>query len=159
MIWNGENGCEVKKGRKYYIVNVEDRICSCQSWYYHNEAYLKAYAYAYALQPVNGLHEWRKFGIKLVLPPVEKTMPSRLRNRGKAKNEPKKVWSGQLSRANLIMRCKKCGGESHNRRSCNQPNTTGPQSGMSTGTISQKRMTYQDPINTQESTATKKMKK
>ncbi|MBA0808616.1 hypothetical protein Gohar_024340 [Gossypium harknessii] len=158
MIWNGENGCEVKKGRKYYIVNVEDRICSCRSWYYHNETYLKAYAHA--LQPINGLHEWRKSGIKLVLPPVEKTMPGRKKkHRGKAKNEPKKVWSGQLSRASLIMRCRKCGGESHNRRSCNQPNTTRPQFGTSTRTRSQKRMTYQDPINTQESTATKKMKK
>ncbi|KAH1064933.1 hypothetical protein J1N35_029920 [Gossypium stocksii] len=87
-------------------------------------------------------------------------MPGRpKKNRGKAKNELKKVRSGQLSRAGLIMRCRKCDGEGHNRRSYIQPNTIGLQSGTSTRTISQKRIAYQDPINTQESAATKKMKK
>ncbi|KAK8583429.1 hypothetical protein V6N13_022135 [Hibiscus sabdariffa] len=32
MVWNGENGCEVKMGRKQYIVNILERICSCRSW-------------------------------------------------------------------------------------------------------------------------------
>ncbi|KAK8694127.1 hypothetical protein V6N13_071684 [Hibiscus sabdariffa] len=73
IVWNGENGCEVKKGRKQYIVNILERICSCRSWqitglpcphaccaiwhrsgdpddyldqYYHKQTYMKAYAYA-----------------------------------------------------------------------------------------------------------------
>ncbi|PPR93526.1 hypothetical protein GOBAR_AA27152 [Gossypium barbadense] len=29
IIWNGENRCEVKKGRKQYIVNVEDKTSCC----------------------------------------------------------------------------------------------------------------------------------
>ncbi|PPS04246.1 hypothetical protein GOBAR_AA16415 [Gossypium barbadense] len=67
-----------------------------------------------------------KFGIEPVLPPVEKTMPGRpKKNRMKAKNEPKKVKPRQLGKAGLIMICKKCGGEGHNKRSCIQPNTTG----------------------------------
>ncbi|KAK5776084.1 hypothetical protein PVK06_044043 [Gossypium arboreum] len=32
IIWNGENRCEVKKGRKQYIVNVEDKTSCCRSW-------------------------------------------------------------------------------------------------------------------------------
>ncbi|MBA0819169.1 hypothetical protein Gohar_022116 [Gossypium harknessii] len=57
------------------------------------------------------------------------------------------------------MRCRKCGDEGYNKRSCIQPNTTGTLSGTSMRTRSQKRMAYQEPINTQESTATKKIKK
>ncbi|MBA0794279.1 hypothetical protein Gohar_018628 [Gossypium harknessii] len=68
-------------------------------------------------------------------------MPGRpKKNKRKAKNEPKKVNYGQLNRAGLIMRCRKCGGEGHNRKSCFQANTTGSQSGTSTRTRSQKRM-------------------
>ncbi|KAG8483223.1 hypothetical protein CXB51_022226 [Gossypium anomalum] len=48
----------------------------------------------------------------------------RFYNRRKEKNELEKVRPGQLNRAGLIMRCRKCGGEGHNRRSCNQPNIT-----------------------------------
>ncbi|PPD73248.1 hypothetical protein GOBAR_DD29830 [Gossypium barbadense] len=46
--------------------------------YYQNETYLKAYAYV--LQPINGLHEWRKTGIEPMLPLVEKIMPGRQKN-------------------------------------------------------------------------------
>ncbi|PPE02897.1 hypothetical protein GOBAR_DD00057 [Gossypium barbadense] len=105
--------------------------------YYHKDTYLKAYEYD--LQPINTSHEWTKSGIEPVLPPIEKTMPSKpKKNRRKAKNEPKKVKSGQLSRGGLIMRCRKCGGEGHNKRSCIQPNTMGTQSCTSTKTRSPK---------------------
>ncbi|PPR90705.1 hypothetical protein GOBAR_AA29978 [Gossypium barbadense] len=105
--------------------------------YYHKDTYLNAYEYA--LLPINGSPEWTKSGIELVLPPVEKTIPSRpKKNRSKAKNELKKVKPGQHNRAGLIMRCRKCGGEGHNKRSCIQPNTTGTQSSTSTRTRSPK---------------------
>ncbi|KAK8632665.1 hypothetical protein V6N13_073051 [Hibiscus sabdariffa] len=79
MIRNGDNGSEVKKGRKQYIVKLQDMICSCRSWQltslpcphaccaiwhmggdpddyldqcYHKNTYMKAYAYA--LHPING---------------------------------------------------------------------------------------------------------
>ncbi|PPE01634.1 hypothetical protein GOBAR_DD01290 [Gossypium barbadense] len=88
------------------------------------ETYLKVYAYV--LQLINGPHEWRKSGIEPVLPLVEKTMLCKpKKNKRKAKNESKKVKHEQLSRAGLIMRCIKYGGEGHIRRSCLQPNTTG----------------------------------
>ncbi|KAK8633758.1 hypothetical protein V6N13_014596 [Hibiscus sabdariffa] len=97
MVWNDENGCEVKRGRKQYIMNILERICSCRSWqitglpcphaccaiwhmggdpddyldqYYHKQTYMKAYAYA--LHSINGAHEWAKSEIEPVLPPIEK---------------------------------------------------------------------------------------
>ncbi|KAG8496299.1 hypothetical protein CXB51_009241 [Gossypium anomalum] len=32
IVWNDDNGCEVKRGRKQYIINLQERICSCRSW-------------------------------------------------------------------------------------------------------------------------------
>ncbi|KAL4342055.1 hypothetical protein GQ457_08G017750 [Hibiscus cannabinus] len=32
MVWNGKGGCEVKKGRKYYLVNLNEKTCSCRRW-------------------------------------------------------------------------------------------------------------------------------
>nr|KJB19062.1 hypothetical protein B456_003G083200 [Gossypium raimondii] len=124
MIWNGGSGCEVKKDRKYcrswQLSGIPCPHACCAIWhleqdpddylhrYYHKDKYFKAYEYA--LQPINGSHKWTKSGIEPVLPPVEKIMPGRpKKNRKKAKNEPKKVKPRQLSKAGLIMRCKKYG--------------------------------------------------
>ncbi|KAL4342528.1 hypothetical protein GQ457_08G017210 [Hibiscus cannabinus] len=144
MVWNGEGGCEVKKGRKQYHVNLNEKTCSCRKWqlcglpcqhaccaiwhtggdpddYLHScylkDTYIKAYSYA--LQPINGSHDWKKSGIEAVLPPIEREMPGRpKKNRRKAKDEPKKMKSGHISRTGLIMTCRNCGGEGHNKRSC-----------------------------------------
>ncbi|KAL4323348.1 hypothetical protein GQ457_11G020680 [Hibiscus cannabinus] len=115
MVWNREGGCEVKKGRKQYLVNLNEKTCSCRRWqlcgipcqhaccaiwhtdgvsddYLHScylkDTYIKAYSYA--LQPKNGFHDWKKSGIEAVLPPIEREMPGRpKKNRRKAKDEPK----------------------------------------------------------------------
>ncbi|KAK5836252.1 hypothetical protein PVK06_012026 [Gossypium arboreum] len=115
MVWNGDNGCKVKNGRKQYTVNIEKRTCSCRSFqltglpcphgcaaiwhmagepddyldqFYHKETYEKAYAYP--LQPINGTHESVKFGIEPVLSPIDKKMLGRpKKNRRKPKDEPK----------------------------------------------------------------------
>ncbi|KAK8715718.1 hypothetical protein V6N13_043046 [Hibiscus sabdariffa] len=146
LVWNGENGCELKKGRKQYIMNIHERICSCRSWqitglpcphaccaiwhmggdpddyldqYYHKQTYLKVYAYA--LHPINGAHEWAKSRIEPVLPPIEKKISGRpKKNRRKAKDESKKKKPGQLSRVGLIMKCRVYGVEGHNKRRCPQ---------------------------------------
>ncbi|KAK8481503.1 hypothetical protein V6N11_046113 [Hibiscus sabdariffa] len=90
-----------------------DYLHSC----YLKDTYIKAYSYA--LQPINGSHDWKKSGIEAVLPPIEREMPGRpKKNRRKAKDEPKKLKSGHISRTGLIMTCRNCGGEGHNKRSC-----------------------------------------
>ncbi|KAK8583975.1 hypothetical protein V6N13_109373 [Hibiscus sabdariffa] len=115
MVWNVEDGCEVKKGRKQYLVKLNEKTCSCRRWklcgipcqhaccaiwhtggdpdnYLHScylkDTYIKAYSYA--LQPINGSHDWKKSGIEPVLPPIEREMPVRpKKNRRKAKDEQK----------------------------------------------------------------------
>ncbi|KAG8481024.1 hypothetical protein CXB51_025783 [Gossypium anomalum] len=102
LIWNGENGCELRKGSYQYTVDLSQRICSCRSWqisgipcshacaamyhlglqpdeylheYYHIDTYKKAYSFP--MQPINGPHDWEKTGIQPVLPPIERKMPGR----------------------------------------------------------------------------------
>ncbi|KAK8663935.1 hypothetical protein V6N13_083740 [Hibiscus sabdariffa] len=86
---------------------------------YHKNTYMKAYAYT--LHPINGAHDWIKSGIESVQPPIEKKMSGRpIKNRRKAKDEPKKKKPGQLSRIFLIMKCRICRVEGHNKRRCPQ---------------------------------------
>ncbi|XVE61624.1 hypothetical protein DITRI_Ditri06bG0055400 [Diplodiscus trichospermus] len=85
VVWNGDKGCEVKKGRRQYIVKIKKRECSCRLWqisgipcahaccaiwhdggnpdnyidkWYSPQMYMKAYQHS--LQPINGPHEWKK---------------------------------------------------------------------------------------------------
>ncbi|KAG8489070.1 hypothetical protein CXB51_017044 [Gossypium anomalum] len=131
QIWNGENGCELRKGIYQYIVDLSQRICSCRSWkvcgvpcshvctamyrlglqpneylrkYYHIDTYKKAYSFP--MQPINGPHDWEKTGIESVLPPIERKMLGRpKKNRKMAKDEPKKLKPSHLSRKGLLMTC------------------------------------------------------
>ncbi|MBA0820650.1 hypothetical protein Gohar_019718 [Gossypium harknessii] len=62
---------------------------------------------------------WEKTSIKPVLPPIERKMPRRpKKNRRMAKDEPKKLKLGHLSRKCLLMTCTQCGQHGHNKRSC-----------------------------------------
>ncbi|KAH1096090.1 hypothetical protein J1N35_013011 [Gossypium stocksii] len=120
LIWNGENGCELRKGSYQYTVNLSQRICSCRRWqiigipcshtcaamyhlwiqpdeylheYYHIDMYKKAYSFP--MQPINGPHDWEKTVIQPVLPPIERKMLRRpKKNRRMAKDEPKKLKPG-----------------------------------------------------------------
>ncbi|XVF44519.1 hypothetical protein PTKIN_Ptkin02bG0130100 [Pterospermum kingtungense] len=48
-------------------------------------------AYKYALQPINGPHEWKKCGLEPILPPfAERTLERLKKNRRKSKDEPSK---------------------------------------------------------------------
>ncbi|XP_017635007.1 uncharacterized protein LOC108477073 [Gossypium arboreum] len=82
LIWNGENGCELRKGSYQYTVDLSQRICSCRNWqisgipcshacvamyhlglqpdeylheYYHIDTYKKAYSSL--MHPINGPHD------------------------------------------------------------------------------------------------------
>ncbi|KAE8720090.1 hypothetical protein F3Y22_tig00109919pilonHSYRG00056 [Hibiscus syriacus] len=171
MIWNGDNGCEVKKGNKQYIVYLNEKTYEWIHSFYHKDIYIKEYKYA--LQPINGPQDWKKYGIEQVLPPVDRDMPGRpKKNRRKQKDEPKKVKPGHVSRIGLIMTCKRCGGQGHNKRSCttNQDlNIDGNSSIRSPSTIDsnpthsgtrapKKRKGTEDHSGTQESVAPKKKK-
>ncbi|XVF84284.1 hypothetical protein PTKIN_Ptkin17bG0024600 [Pterospermum kingtungense] len=115
--WNGECGCEVKKGKKQCTVRLKKKSCNCRGWqlsgipcahavyaiwhdggdpddyshnYYSPQTFMKSYQYA--LQPINGLHECKKKGLEPILPLIIRKTPGKLRkNRRKLKNEPKKT--------------------------------------------------------------------
>ncbi|MBA0577427.1 hypothetical protein Golob_027467 [Gossypium lobatum] len=72
----------------------------------------------YAMQAINGLHEWKKSGIQPVLPPIERNMPEGTKkNKRMAKDEPQKLKPRQLSRRGLVMNCRYCGEPGHNIKS------------------------------------------
>ncbi|XVF48456.1 hypothetical protein PTKIN_Ptkin03bG0191400 [Pterospermum kingtungense] len=128
-----------------YTVNLKKRICSCRLWqisgipcahacciiwhdggepdkylhkYYHKDTFLKSYQYS--LQPINGSHEWKKSTLEPINPPIPKKTPGRPKtNRRKSKNEPKK-YPGKMGRGGMIMTCRICGVEGHNKRGCQQ---------------------------------------
>ncbi|KAG8489630.1 hypothetical protein CXB51_017620 [Gossypium anomalum] len=67
LIWNGENGCELRKKSYQYTVDLSQRICSCR-----------------------------------MLLPIERKMPGRpKKNRRTAKDEPKKLKPGHLSKKGM----------------------------------------------------------
>ncbi|XVF44774.1 hypothetical protein PTKIN_Ptkin02bG0150900 [Pterospermum kingtungense] len=106
--WNGEGGCEVKKGRG----DLDDYV----SKWFHPQTFLKAYKYA--LQPIKGPHEWKRSGLEPILPPPARKMPGRPKtSRTKLKGEPK-TKGGHLSRAGNINTCSLCKKEGHNKRRC-----------------------------------------
>ncbi|PPD97316.1 hypothetical protein GOBAR_DD05661 [Gossypium barbadense] len=139
LMWNGENGCELRKGSYQYTVDLSQRIwqisgipCShaCAVMYhlglqpdeylleyYHIDTYKKAYSFP--IQLINGPYDWEKIGIQPMLPPIERKMPGRpKKNRRMAKDELKKLKPGRLSRKGLLMTCTQCGQHGHNKRSC-----------------------------------------
>ncbi|XVF85705.1 hypothetical protein PTKIN_Ptkin17bG0138200 [Pterospermum kingtungense] len=141
--WNGEGGCEVKKRRLQYTVNLKKKQCSCRGWqlsgipyahaccaiwhdegdlddyvskWFHPQTFLKAYKFA--LQPINGPHEWKRSGLEPILPPLARKMSGRPKTtRKKLKGEPK-TKGGHLSRASNINTCSLCKKEGHNKRRC-----------------------------------------
>ncbi|XVF88181.1 hypothetical protein PTKIN_Ptkin19aG0029600 [Pterospermum kingtungense] len=79
-------------------------------------------AYNYSMQPINGVHDWKKSLLELILPPpVYKMLGRPKKSRKKAKNEPRKKL-GVLSREGQVNTCSLCGVPRHNKRSC--PNRT-----------------------------------
>ncbi|KAH1047902.1 hypothetical protein J1N35_038686 [Gossypium stocksii] len=135
LIWYGENGYELRNESYQYTVDLSQRICSCRSWqisgipcsyacaamyhlglqpdeykhkYYHIDTYKKAYSFL--MQPINRPHDWEITCIQPVLPAIERKMSGKpKKNRRMAKNEPKKLKPGHLSRKGLLMTCTQCG--------------------------------------------------
>ncbi|XVF64922.1 hypothetical protein PTKIN_Ptkin09bG0205400 [Pterospermum kingtungense] len=143
VVWNGNRGCEVKKGKWKYTVNLKSKLCSCRGWQisgipcahacctiWHDEGdpdqYLHNWfspltfmkSYEYALQPINRPHEWKKSGLEpILLPIVNKTIGRPKINRRKSATEPK-MMKGKLIRTGMIYTCKIYGEEGHNKRIC-----------------------------------------
>lgn len=145
--FNGDAGYEVDLGEDRFIVNLEDKRCTCRrfdlsgipcahaicairdlranvedyvsSWY-HQDIY--RLAYGYALQPIPDKKDWPKSMTEdPILPPLVRKMPGRPKVcRRKDPNEPQKHKSSgcNLSRKGMIMTCTLCHKEGHNKRGC-----------------------------------------
>ncbi|XP_017613473.1 uncharacterized protein LOC108458569 [Gossypium arboreum] len=136
LIWNGENGCELRKGSYQYTVDLSQRICSCRSWQISGIP---------CSHPINGPHDWEKTGIQPVLPPIERKMPGwPKKNKRMAKDEPKKLKPGHLSRKGLLMTCTQCGQHGHNKPSCINSKQQDAQPPKQKGKSSIKRSTTLD---------------
>ncbi|KAK5786957.1 hypothetical protein PVK06_041607 [Gossypium arboreum] len=111
--------------------------------YYHIDTYKKAYSFP--MQPINGPHDWEKTGIQSVLPPIERKMLGRpKKNKRMAKDEPKKLKRGHLSRKGLLMTYTQCGQHGHNKRSCTNSKQQDAQPPKQEGKSSIKRSTTLD---------------
>ena len=83
---------------------------------YHSDTYIKAYQHA--LQSINGPHEWKKSELEPILPPHARKMLGRPKKNRRKSNDESKKKKGQLSRKGLVMTCRNCGQEGHNRQGC-----------------------------------------
>ncbi|MFQ6622400.1 hypothetical protein Gotur_003159, partial [Gossypium turneri] len=138
LIWNGENGCKLRKRSYQYTIDLSQRICSCRSWQICGILGLHACASMYhlGLQPDEYLHEYYH---------IERKMPGRPKmNMRMAKDEPKKLKPGNLSRKGLLMTCTQCGQHGHNKRSCTNSKQQDVQPPKLKGKYSIKRSTTSD---------------
>ncbi|GKV49409.1 hypothetical protein SLEP1_g56160 [Rubroshorea leprosula] len=151
FLWPGSNYYEVQEnGADVYMVNVDERKCTCKEWdligipcrhamvainarkekaedyvsdWYRKEKF-KA-AYEYAVPVTEGMNQWEKTRMPPVQPPPARKMPGR--PKGKRVLEE---WEGHtnMSRKGRQMTCQKCFQKGHNSRKCKaQGPTTAPQ--------------------------------
>ncbi|OMO53296.1 hypothetical protein CCACVL1_28742 [Corchorus capsularis] len=53
--FNGANGFEIKQREEQYTVHLNEKRCSCRSWYLQETYEL---AYGFPLEPMPGMHDW-----------------------------------------------------------------------------------------------------
>ncbi|KAL7251512.1 hypothetical protein ACSBR1_013363 [Camellia fascicularis] len=145
---------EVRHGGDGYVVNLENRTCTCLKWdlteipcphgvtaiFFQNER-VEDYVYAYfkketflrtykaLINPMNGPDLWPKTGCDLLLPPKLKRPTGRpFKHRVRDPNEPKNPY--KLQRRQSTLKCSNCGCYGHNQRTCKGP-VKGKTSGLS----------------------------
>ncbi|GKV06937.1 hypothetical protein SLEP1_g18754 [Rubroshorea leprosula] len=151
FLWPGSNCYEVQEnGADVYMVNVDERKCTCREWdltgipcrhamvainarkekaedyvsHWYRKEKFKA-AYEYAVPVTERMNQWEKTGMPPVQPPPARKMPGR--PKGKRVLEE---WEGHtnMSRKGRQMTCQKCFQKGHNSRKCKaQGPTTVPQ--------------------------------
>lgn len=146
VIPGGGTKFEVRFGHDAFIVDEENRTCTCRMWqlsgipcshavaaiFFINkmpEDYVPHWfkvglykeTYGNYLQPVQGMNQWPPNQLNKPLPPKPRKMPGRpKKKRKRAAHEPLSQV-GKVSRVGAVMTCKKCGKEGHNKRGCKEP--------------------------------------
>ncbi|CAL5329197.1 unnamed protein product [Camellia sinensis] len=103
----GDRKFEVDCGATTYIVDLEERKCSCRMWD------LTGIPYKHAVSQ----HDWVETGLPAVAPPLYRKQPGRLpKMRKKGIDEP--INPIRVSRQHRFIVCAKCLQKGHNQRSC-----------------------------------------
>ena len=143
VLWNGDDGFEVQEKETHrFIVNLEQRTCSCRYWQlsglpcchaisciYKASKVLdefiapcslcqsKIKIYAHVLQPVEGPANWPISDMPRPEPPGFVKMPGRPKT--ERRREPGEAPKGtKLSRVGTKITCRLCGKSTHNARRC-----------------------------------------
>ncbi|XVF54917.1 hypothetical protein PTKIN_Ptkin05aG0219100 [Pterospermum kingtungense] len=72
--------------------------------------------YKYALQPINGRHEWKRSALEPIQPPIKRKMPGKPKKVRKSKGESR-TKARHISRVGNINTCSLCNKQGHNKRS------------------------------------------
>ncbi|XP_042049423.1 uncharacterized protein LOC121795059 [Salvia splendens] len=151
--WNGQSSYQVTGPSGQYVVTMCDFICFCRLWQltgipctnaiatinmkgddvtrFISRYYLKStmiMLYDNVLYPINGVDNWPKTTSDCA---VELAPPRSKRQRGRPKKlrreEPQirlHADGGESLHLTFVMKCRRCGQEGHNRRTCsNDPRT------------------------------------
>ncbi|XP_042059595.1 uncharacterized protein LOC121804120 [Salvia splendens] len=151
--WNGQSSYQVTGPSGQYVVNVRDFTCSCRLWQltgilcthaiatinkngddvtlFVSRYYLKStmiMLYENVLYSINGVDNWPNTTSDGA---VELAPPRSKRQRGRPKKLRREkphirlhADGGESLRRTFVMKCRRCGQEGHNRRTCsNDPRT------------------------------------
>ncbi|XP_027773706.1 uncharacterized protein LOC114077597 [Solanum pennellii] len=163
LTWNVETGFEIKHHGITHTVDIVNRRRSCRSWQlrgipcphgvaalhyknlepihyvancYSKETYLSTYAHF--IQPMNNMKMFPTSNNQIVKPPKIRKLPGRPgKVRRKEADEGRKTR--KLSKKAVVMTCRKCGTQGHNKRGCPARNQVG--SSQSTKPCSKARST------------------
>ena len=140
--WAGRAKFEVKSGLESFIVDLEEKKCSCRKWdiigipcchaisciffnredaeKYVNASYKRTTyidCYEPIIEPINGQNMWKASGLPPVQPPIKRRPPGRPKK--KRALEPDEPRSHRKNRGlGISKQCKLCGKLGHNKRSC-----------------------------------------
>ncbi|CAN6170656.1 unnamed protein product, partial [Urochloa humidicola] len=143
VLWNGKDGFEVQeKEHRRYIVNLEQRTCTCRYWQlsglpcchaisciykasklldefiapcFNQSEYIKAYDHV--LQPVEGPANWPISDMPRPEPPAYVKMPGRPKTQ-RRREQGEAPKGTKLSKVGTKMTCRLCGKNDHNARRC-----------------------------------------
>jgi hypothetical protein len=139
----GNGNFEVCCGAVQYTVNLKEKNCTCKRWdlsgvpcchaisciFYQREAAedyvdqcykISTYVACYdpIVMPINGPDMWEATGLAPVEPPRIRRPPGRPKKLRRREPDEPRPQSAKLSKRHLVMKCKKCGENGHNKRTC-----------------------------------------
>ena len=150
--YSGNNQFEVKNGPHGYVVDLNEKTCSCRLWelngipcphsvsaiYYMKDdpdKYVSDWykveriqkSYGFYMKPLNGEKMWKKQPYDKMDPPENRRMPGRpKKQRHRESHEADRRNSSEISRRGRQMKCGKCGQYGHNKKTCKGPPSVSP---------------------------------